>query len=113
MLRDDCADIALSLGRYFAFGIIALIPAALAWHNMQAISRLDWIEALKLALIGNLAYYVLLARAIRKEGVLLPMIIIGTSSVVIAVCSNWLSGQAADAIAWRRLTVIIKIHSRR
>jgi drug/metabolite transporter (DMT)-like permease len=104
LLLEDYPGIVLSLGRYLAFGIIALIPAAMAWRSMKAISRPDWIEALKLSLIGNLVYYALLASAIQKAGVLLPTMIIGTLPVVIAVCSNWLPGQAADAIAWRRLT---------
>ncbi len=89
----------LSVGRYAAFGLIAL---ALAWPAREALARLsraDWIEAAKLSLVGNLAYYALLAAAIQAAGVPLPTMLIGTLPVVIAIASN-LSDRA---LPWRRL----------
>ena len=44
----------------------------------------DWIEALKLAAIGNIVYYLFLASAIQRAGGPLPTMIIGTLPVVIA-----------------------------
>jgi drug/metabolite transporter (DMT)-like permease len=48
----------------------------------------DWIEALKLALVGNVVYYLFLSSAIQRAGGPLPTMIIGTLPVVIAVTSN-------------------------
>jgi drug/metabolite transporter (DMT)-like permease len=98
MLPDYPAAV-LSVGRYAAFGLIAL---ALAWPAREALARLsraDWIEAAKLSLVGNLLYYACLAAAIQTAGVPLPTMLIGTLPVVIAVASNLSDG----ALPWRRL----------
>ena len=45
-----------SFGRYLAFGLIAL---PLAWFDrdkLRQLARADWLEALKLALVGNIIY---------------------------------------------------------
>ena len=46
-----------SFGRYLAFGLIAL---PLAWFDRARLrepARADWIEALKLALVGNIVFH--------------------------------------------------------
>jgi drug/metabolite transporter (DMT)-like permease len=78
----------LSMGRYVAFGLIAL---PLAWWDRAALKQLaraDWVEALKLSLIGNLLYYGCLAAAIQYAGGPMPTMIIGTLPVVIAITAN-------------------------
>ncbi len=92
----------LAVGRYLAFGLIAL---PLAWFDrarLAQLSRSDWGEAVKLALIGNLLYYSFLAAAIQHAGVPLPTMIIGTLPVVIAVSANIVLG-VGEQLAWRRL----------
>ena len=95
-----------SFGRYLAFGLIAL---PIAWADRQRIaqlSRADWIEAVKLSLVGNIVYYLFLAASIRRAGGPLPTMIIGTLPVVIAIASNALARRAGSVeapIAWRRL----------
>jgi drug/metabolite transporter (DMT)-like permease len=77
-----------SVGRYLAFGLIAL---PLAWFDrahLRKLERADWLEALKLAAIGNLLYYLCLAGAIQRAGGPVPTVIIGTLPVVIAICAN-------------------------
>ena len=93
----------LSFARYLAFGLIALPIAWLDRAPLAALSRADWIEALKLSLVGNLLYYVCLAGAIQRAGVPLPTMIIGTLPVVIAVCSNLRDAQRDGRLPWRRL----------
>ena len=78
-----------SFGRYLAFGLIAL---PLAWFDRRTLAQLtraDWVEALKLALVGNIVYYLFLASAIQRAGGPLPTMIIGTLPVVIAVTANF------------------------
>ena len=77
-----------SFGRYLAFGLIALPLAWLDRAALRQLTRADWIEALKLALVGNLVYYLFLASAIQRAGGPLPTMIIGTLPVVIAITSN-------------------------
>jgi drug/metabolite transporter (DMT)-like permease len=98
MLPDYPAAV-LSVGRYAAFGVIAL---ALAWPAREALARLsraDRIEAAKLSLVGNLLYYGCLAAAIQTVGVPLPTMLIGTLPVVIAIVSNL----SERAMPWGRL----------
>ncbi|WP_068636169.1 DMT family transporter [Thauera butanivorans] len=93
----------LAVGRYLAFGVLAL---GLAWfdrHALGRLSRADWIEAARLALVGNLLYYATLATAIQLAGAPLPTLIIGTLPVVIAVCANLADRGGGDAVRWSRL----------
>ncbi|GAA5067146.1 DMT family transporter [Lysobacter panacisoli] len=92
-----------SVGRYLAFGLIAL---PLAWMDRAALRRLvraDWIEALKLVAIGNLLYYVCLASAIQRAGAPLPTMIIGTLPVVIAISANLRDHRRDGRLPWARL----------
>jgi drug/metabolite transporter (DMT)-like permease len=93
----------LSVARYLAFGLIAL---PLAWWDRRRIAELtraDWFEAAKLALVGNLLYYLFLAGAIQRAGGPLPTMIIGTLPVVIAVVSNRRDAQRDGRLAWGRM----------
>ncbi len=99
LLLHDYPATVLSVGRYIAFGLLAL---PLGWLDRKAIARLtrsDWIEAAKLSLVGNLVYYAFLAAAIQTAGAPLPTMIIGTLPVVIAICSNI----SAPQLRWRKL----------
>ena len=100
LLLPDYPGVLLSLGRYIAFGVIALALALPDWRRIRALTRSDWRNALALALIGNLLYYATLASAIQLAGAPLPAMLIGTLPVSIAVASNW---RAVDALRWRLL----------
>lgn len=108
LMLGDYPGIVLAFGRYIAFGVLAL---GLAWMDRAALAKLtraDWIEAGKLALIGNLVYYTTLASAIQLAGAPVPTLMIGTLPVVIAICANLTerrAGNAADVVAWRRLAL--------
>ena len=93
----------LTVGRYLAFGLIAL---PLAWWDRERLAELkraDWIEALKLAAIGNLLYYLCLSAAIQRAGGPLPTMIIGTLPVVIAITDRLLGSERDAAQPWLRL----------
>lgn len=106
LVLADYPGFMLAVGRYLAFGLLAL---GLAWFDRSALSRLtraDWVEAAKLALIGNLLYYATLSSAIQLAGAPVPTLIIGTLPVVIAVSANLLDrwrGGGEDSVPWRRL----------
>ncbi len=93
----------LTVGRYLAFGLIAL---PLAWWDrarLRELTRADWREAARLALVGNLLYYLFLAAAIQRAGGPLPTMIIGTLPVVIAVSSNLRDHVRDGRLSWRQL----------
>lgn len=92
-----------SVGRYLAFGLIALPLAWLDRHNLRHLTRSDWWEALKLAAIGNLLYYLCLAAAIQRAGGPLPTMLIGTLPVVIAISANLRQSGQAERIAWHKM----------
>jgi drug/metabolite transporter (DMT)-like permease len=103
LLLPDYPAALQSVGRYLAFGLIAL---PLAWIDRAALRRLtraDWKEALKLAAIGNLLYYVCLASAIQRAGAPLPTMIIGTLPVVIAISANLRDHRRDGRLPWRKL----------
>lgn len=93
-----------SFGRYLAFGLIALPLGWLDRKRLAQLTRADWTEALKLAAVGNVVYYLFLASAIQRAGGPLPTMIIGTLPVVIAITANLRSGASREAkLPWLRM----------
>ena len=94
----------LTVGRYLAFGLIAL-PLALLLDRraLRELQRANWWEAAKLSLVGNFLYYLFLSAAIQRAGAPLPTMIIGTLPVVIAVCANHRNRVRDGHLPWARL----------
>lgn len=92
-----------SFGRYVAFGLIALPLAWLDRTALRQLTRSDWLEAAKLALVGNLLYYLFLASAIQRAGAPVPTMIIGTLPVVIAITANLRNAGRDGRLPWLRL----------
>lgn len=92
-----------SFGRYLAFGLIALPLAWLSRKRLALLTRADWVEAVKLAAVGNIVYYLFLASSIQRAGAPLPTMIIGTLPVVIAVVSNLRDVRREGRVPWPRL----------
>ena len=103
LLLPEYPAVLLSFGRYLAFGLIALPLAWISRRRLALLTRPDWIEALKLAAIGNLVYYLLLASSIQRAGAPLPTMIIGTLPVVIAVAANLRDAQRDGRLPWGAL----------
>ena len=103
LMLGDYPGVVLSFGRYIGFGLIALIPALFDRRRIAALSKADWIAAIKLSLVGNILYYAALATAIQLADAPLPAMLIGTLPVIISVCSNLSPGHPSDAVAWKRL----------
>jgi drug/metabolite transporter (DMT)-like permease len=103
LLLPDYPAALLSFGRYLAFGLIALPLAWLDRARIERLARANWVEAIKLSLVGNLLYYLLLAAAIQRAGGPLPTMIIGTLPVVIAVSANLRRGGGDGRLPWARM----------
>lgn len=103
LLLADYPAVMLSFGRYLAFGLIALV---LAWFDRAALrqlTRADWVEALKLSVVGNIVYYLCLSAAIQRAGGPLPTMIIGTLPVVIAISANLRDAARDGKLPWLKL----------
>lgn len=109
LLLPDYPGVVLSFGRYVGFGLIALIPAFLDRTRLAALTKADWIVAVKLSLVGNILYYAALATAIQLAGAPLPAMLIGTLPVIISVCSNRAPDHASEGVAWARLAPSVAI----
>jgi drug/metabolite transporter (DMT)-like permease len=92
-----------AVARYLAFGLLCLPLAWMDRSHLRGLNRSDWIEALKLAAIGNLLYYTFLASSIQRTGGPLSTMIIGTLPVVIAVSANLRNARRDGRLPWRRL----------
>lgn len=92
-----------TFGRYLAFGLIAIPLARFDRDEIKRLTRTDWLEALKLAAIGNVLYYLCLASAIQRAGGPLPTMMIGTLPVVISISANVLNHRRDGRLPWRRL----------
>ncbi|OWW21785.1 DMT family transporter [Noviherbaspirillum denitrificans] len=103
LMLGDYPGLVLSFGRYIGFGLIALVPAFFDRRRIAALTKADWIAALKLALVGNILYYGALATGIQLADAPLPAMMIGTLPVVISICSNWSPGHPSESVAWGRL----------
>jgi drug/metabolite transporter (DMT)-like permease len=107
LLLPQYPALLLSCARYLAFGLIALPLALWDRRELAALTRADWVEALKLSAVGNLLYYLCLAAAIQRAGGPLPTMIIGSLPVVIALAANRRRAAAVLArdgrLPWRRL----------
>ncbi len=105
LILPDYPGVVLAFGRYLAFGLLAL---GLAWMDRRTLARLsraDWLEATKLALVGNILYYATLASAIQLSGAPVPTLLIGTLPVVIAITANLLDRDSAMAVRWSSLAL--------
>lgn len=99
LLLPDYPGAILAFGRYLAFGLIAIPLGWQARRELRGLRRDDWLEALKLSLVGNILYYSALATAIQLADAPLPTMIIGTLPLVIAIVSN----VSERVLPWSRL----------
>lgn len=104
LLLQAYAPVLLVVGRYLAFGLVAL-PVALVLDRraLRALQPADWLQAARLSAVGNFLYYLCLAAAIQRSGAPLPTMLIGTLPVVIAVASNHRNRVRDGKLPWGRL----------
>ena len=101
LLLPDYPPLALSAGRYLAFGLIVLIPAWFDRRRLAALEPRDWWKALELSLVGNLLYYCCIAFAAQNAGAPMTAMMIGTLPVVLSIVGNLSDPQ----LSWRRLAL--------
>ncbi len=104
-LLPGWSAVAVTAGRYLAYGMLSL--ALLAWEGRAAwrLAREHWRAALAFAVTGNVGYYLLLVIGIQKIGAPVTDTIIGSIPVVVAVASNW----RTPALPWRLLAAPVAL----
>jgi len=103
VMLPGCPPVLLTVGRYLAFGLLALPLALMDRRTLRELQPADWWEAVKLSAVGNFLYYLTLSAAIQRAGAPLPTMIIGTLPVVIAVCANHRNRVRDGQLPWLKL----------
>ncbi|UKE46528.1 MULTISPECIES: DMT family transporter [Xanthomonas translucens group] len=90
----------LAVSRYLAYGTVAALLLAPRWRVATgALGAPEWAALLRLSLLGNIVYYVLLGSAVQWAGGAATALIIGLLPAVVTV----LGSRAAGAMHFRRL----------
>ncbi len=66
----------LTAGRYLAYGLIAGLLIWPRWTRLRSrLSRTEWLELSRLALLGNTLYYIFLASSVQLGGVAITSLV--------------------------------------
>ncbi len=99
-LAHGFTPLQLAVGRFLAYGLFTL---ALAWprrHRLAAqLGRREGLVLLRLALLGNTVYYVLLASAVQWGGIAMTSLVIGFLPVAVTAIGS----REPGAVPLRRL----------
>lgn len=83
----------LSVGRYLAYGGVAAVLIAPRWRKLSAsLGAPEWWALMRLSLLGNLLYYVLLASAVQLSGMAMVSLIIGFLPVAVMIVGSRATG---------------------
>jgi len=101
-LLRDFSPLQLSVSRYLAYGLIALLVLAPRWRSALAPVRVDdWWTLARLSVLGNLLYYVLLGTAVQWAGGAAASLIVGLLPVAITLVGSRAAGALwLSALAW-------------
>ena len=79
----------LTVARYAFFGVLAAVLIAPRWRGLVArLTRREWLALARLALMGNVLYYVLLASAVHLGGIAMVSLVIGFMPVAVSVVGS-------------------------
>lgn len=85
-LLTDFSPLLLSAGRYAMYGLVSVAAALPAARSLLArLTRGDVVALAKLALIGNVAYYMLLSGAVHLIGIAPSSLIVGVLPVTVTL----------------------------
>lgn len=110
-MLPDFSPLLLSAGRYTMYGVVSLVAALPMGRSLlKRLSREDLIALVKLALAGNLLYYILLASAVHLIGVAPSSLIIGVLPVTVTLLGRRDHGAVPLArLAWPLAMVVAGI----
>lgn len=99
-LLRDFSPLQLSVSRYLAYGLVAACVLAPRWTRLRgALGSVEWWALVRLSLLGNLVYYVLLGAAVQWAGGAATSLIVGLLPVAVTMIGS----RAAGTVALSRL----------
>lgn len=105
-LARDFSPLQLSAARYLAYGLVALALIAPRWRALAPrLGRAEWMALVRLSLLGNIVYYVLLANAVQLGGVAMTSLVIGFLPVAVTLIGS----QGHGAVPLRRLALTLAL----
>ena len=110
-MLPEFSPLLLSAGRYTMYGIVSLVAALPMARSLVArLTREDLVALVKLALAGNLLYYILLASAVHLVGMAPASLIIGVLPVTVTLLGRRDHGAAPLArLVWPLAMVLAGI----
>ena len=88
-LARDFTPLQLTIGRYLAYGIIALALVLPRWQRLvMALPRRQWWTLAWLSLAGNTVYYLLLSSAVQSGGIAMTSLVIGFLPVAVTIIGS-------------------------
>ena len=79
----------LTIGRYLCYGLASIVLMRRRWAGIASVLvRGDWLALLKLALVGNVIYYLCLSTAVQHGGIALTALIIGFLPLAVTVIGS-------------------------
>ncbi|MCD7098180.1 DMT family transporter [Stenotrophomonas sp. MMGLT7] len=92
-LLRDFTPLQLSASRYLAYGLVAAAVLAPRWRRATAsLGRAEWWALVRLSLLGNLVYYVLVGAAVHWAGGPATALIVGLVPVVVMAAGSRAAG---------------------
>ena len=92
----DFSPFQLSAARYLAYGAVAVLLLAPRWRGLVSrLGRAEWVGLLRLSLLGNILYYVLLATAVQWAGGASASLIVGLLPVVLTSAGSRETGSVS------------------
>lgn len=83
------SPVQLAAARYLVYGLIAVLLLAPRWRAIRArVGRTEWMALLRLSLLGNLVYFVLLAMAVQWSGGAAASLIVGLVPVLVSLAGT-------------------------
>lgn len=99
-LAREFTPLQLTIGRYFAYGLIASVLMAPRWRALSThITRREWWHLMGLALAGNTLYYLLLSTAVQTGGIAMTSLVVGFLPVAVTLVGS----RDRGAVPLRRL----------
>lgn len=88
--------------RYLSYGVVSLLMLWPVWRTVRGkLQREDWLALLRLSLIGNIIYYVLLISAVQLVGIAPTSLIIGVLPVLTTLIGSREHGALRlSALVW-------------
>ncbi len=86
LLLHDFTSLQMTAGRYIVYGLLSLALLLPRWNILKnVLGKAEWIALIRLSILGNVLYYILLSTAITTVGGPVTTLIIGFLPIAVLV----------------------------